>query len=178
MRRAVTTALLTAALCTPAFGPAWAKDRDTARPAPAAFQDVMNCKAIADAAVRLACYDQKVAAMGAAVGSNQLVVADRETMREARRGLFGLSLPKLRLFGGDDDTETVKEIEGTIAAVRSAKDGMPIFVLADDTRWKQTDGRNVFAKTGAKIMIRRTALGGYMATVGGLGGIRVMRLAN
>ena len=177
MRAIRSLPLLCTALCLSAAAPVLAKDR-APRPTPAAVQDVIDCKTVPDAAARLACYDQKVTVMTAAVSSQQLVVADRETMREARRGLFGLSLPSLKLFGGDDDAEAVKEIEGTLAAVRSASDGMPIFVLTDQSRWKQTDGRSVFAKAGAKIRIKRSALGSYMATVGGLGGIRVVRLAN
>ena len=178
MRAPRSLPLLCTALSLLGAAPVLAKDRAGPRPTPAAVQDVINCKAVADTAARLACYDQNVAAMSAAVSTQQLVVADRETMREARRGLFGLSLPSLKLFGGDDDAETVKEIEGTLAAVRSASDGMPVFVLTDATRWKQTDGRSVFAKAGAKIKIKRSALGSYMATVGGLGGIRVVRLGN
>lgn len=178
MRRAVPFAILTLALCIPVSGPALAKDKDEVRPAPAFYQAVVDCQSIADPAARLACYDQKVGTMVAAVRARQLVIADRETMREARRGLFGLSLPQLKLFGGDDDAEVIKEIGGTIKAVRSASDGMPIFVLADDTRWKQTDGRTVFAKAGDKIKIKRTAMGGYMANIDGRSGMRVVRLAN
>ena len=178
MRRAVSFAIFTLALCAPIAGPALARDSRQAPTTPATYQAVLDCKPIADASARLACYDQKVETLAAAVRDHQLVIADRETMREARRGLFGLSLPQLKLFGGEDDAEVIKEIDGTIRAVRSASDGMPIFVLADSTRWKQTDGRTVFAKAGDKIKIKRTAMGGYMANVDGQSGMRVIRLAN
>ena len=178
MRRPLSFAILTLALCAPVLGPALAKDKDDVPPTPAAYQALIDCKPLTDPAARLACYDLKVEAMAAAVRDKQLVIADRETMREARRGLFGLSLPHLRLFGGDDDVEVIKEIESTIKAVRSSSDGMPIFVLADDSRWKQTEGRNVFAKAGDKIKIKRTPMGGYMASVDGQTGVRVTRLAN
>ena len=105
---------------------------------------------------------------------------DRTAVREARRGLFGFSLPKLKLFGGgdDDDQDDVKEIESTIAGLRSASDGYPIFTLADGARWKQTEGRIWFPKVGTAIRIKRAALGSYMGTIDKRSGIRMMRLGS
>ena len=102
---------------------------------------------IPDAGERLACYDRTVGAMATARESKDLVIADRETMREARRGLFGLSLPSIKLFGGGD-SEDVKAIESTIESTYAARDGQAIFVLADGARWKQIAGRPVYAKRG------------------------------
>ena len=178
MRRTIAVTTLALALCVPLAGPALAKDDKQIPATPATYQALLDCKSVTDPSARLACYDQKVETLAGAVRDHQLVIADRETMREARRGLFGLSLPRLKLFGSNDESEEVKQIDSTIKAVRSANDGLPIFVLADDSRWKQIDGRNVFAKAGAKITIRRTAMGGYMATVDGQAGLRVVRLAN
>ena len=89
------------------------KDRDAPSTPPPVFQAVLDCKSVADAAERLACYDRTVGAMAAARETKDLVIADRETMREARKGLFGLSLPSIKLFGGGD-SEDVKAIESTI----------------------------------------------------------------
>ena len=178
MHRAISFAICTMVLYVPSSNPALAKDKDQVMQTPATYQAVLDCKPIADPSARLACYDQKVATLAAAVRDRQLVIADRESIREARRGLFGLRLPQLKLFGGDGDAEEVQQIESTITAVRSASDGMPIFVLADESRWKQTDGRTLFAKAGGKIRVRRTAMGGYMANVDGQTAVRVVRLAN
>ena len=155
------------------------KDKDAPNPAPAVYQAVIDCGAIADPQARLACFDGAVAALNAATRDRQLVVVDRSTMREARRGIFGLSLPKLKLFGGDDDddSEQVTSIDSTISGLRMAKDGMPIFVLEDGARWKQTEGRNVYAKAGQPIHIKRAAIGSYMANVNKQPGVRVVRLA-
>lgn len=174
MRLSAPAAILALLLAAPAL----AKDKDEAPRTPPSAQAVIDCKALTDSAARLACYDTAVTAFETGIKDRQIVVADRESMREARRGLFGLSLPRLRLFGSDDDTEEVKEITSTINAVRSASDGMPIFVLADQSRWKQTEGRNVFAKSGQTIRVRRTGVGGYMANVNGQTAVRVVRLAN
>src|SRR5688500_4143501 len=68
---------------------------------PKIFEDVVQCRAIADAAARLACYDRGVAALQTAQQSNELYVADKQAMKEARRGLFGFSIPKLKIFGDE-----------------------------------------------------------------------------
>lgn len=156
--------------------PVAAADKDDGPPPPV-FQAVLDCKAIADPAARLACYDKAVGEMDAARAAKDLVVTDRATVREARRGLFGLSLPRLKLFGGSE-SEEVTEIESTIAAIRSAPDGNPVFTLADGARWKQTEGRNTFPKVGHAIRIRQAAMGSYMANINGKAAVRVVRLAN
>lgn len=173
MRSAALLAAAFAAFAAPAMG----KDKDEVPSPPPVFQAVVDCKTIADSVQRLACYDRTVEAMAAASRAKDLAVFDRTTMREARRGIFGLSLPRLKLFGGGD-SEEVMEIDSTISAVRMASDGMPIFTLADGARWKQTDGRNVFPKSGDAIHIRRAAMGSFMANVAKQAGVRVTRLAN
>lgn len=159
--------------------PAQAKDKPLDGPPPAVFQAVVDCKALSDPAARLACYDKAVSAMDAARTAKELVVTDRAAVREAKRGLFGLSLPSIKLFGGgDNDDDEVKEIESKISAIRMASDGFPVFTLEDGARWKQTDGRNTFPKAGQKIRIRKASLGSYVASIDGQPGVRVIRQAN
>ena len=153
-----------------------AKDKPPPPP-PAVYQAVIECEKIADAPQRLACFDKAVAALNAAARERQVVVIDRGAMREARRGIFGLSLPRLRLFSDDDDSEIVTAIDSTIAGVRMGKDRMPIFVLEDGARWKQTEGRNVYAKAGQPIHIKQAAMGSFMANVNKQPAIRVVRIA-
>ncbi len=175
--RAAVSAALAAAIALPPMA-AEAKDKVDALAIPAAYQAVVDCKALSDAAARLACYDRAVPAMDKAQRGHDIVVTDRAAIREARRGLFGLSLPRIKLFGGGDGDEEVKEINSTLTAIRSANDGMPIFVLEDGARWKQTEGGPSYAKSGDPIRIRRTAMGGFMANIKGGVGVRVIRLAN
>lgn len=155
--------------------PALAKDKDVPTAPPPAYQAVLDCRSIADPAVRLACYDKQVTAMSDATQKKDLVVIDRATIRETKRGLFGISLPKIKIFGGNDDEE-VNQIESTLTAAYSSKDGQSIFVLADGSRWKQTDGRFTYPKAGQKVLVKRAALGSFMAQVNGQPGVRVIRL--
>lgn len=156
------------------FAPACAKDRAVA-PFPEVFETVVNCRALLADSERLACYDRSVAALAVARDKEDIVVADRATIRETKRGLFGFGLPRLKLFGGTEG-EDVKEIEGVVTAVRTTQDGLAILTLADGARWKQTDGAALFAKSGEAIRIKRGTLGSYLAMIGKGAAFRVVRL--
>ncbi len=154
--------------------PVCAKDKP-AKPLPPVFETVINCRALVADSERLACYDRSVAALAVAREKEDIVVADRATIRETKRGLFGFALPRLKLFGNTEG-EDVNEVEAMLSAVRNTQDGMAIFTLADGARWKQTDGGATFAKPGDRIRIKRGSLGSYLATVGKGAAFRVLRL--
>ncbi len=160
-------------------GPAVARTQPLASaPAPKIFSDVVQCRSITDAAQRLACFDRSVDALATAQANRDLYVADKDAMREARRGLFGFSVPKLRIFGDDDMEKDVNQIETTVAGISSGQRGY-IFTLKDGARWAQTDGAYMDRpKVGAKIKIKRAALGSYFGSVNGNVGFRVERLNN
>ncbi|WP_017666830.1 hypothetical protein [Sandarakinorhabdus sp. AAP62] len=179
MRIAATAALLIAA-------PALAADKPKNAP-PAVVQKLLDCRALTDSAARLACLDAGVAALAAAVEKRDVVVADREEVKKARRGLFGIALPNLNLFGGgkddgdkesSDETGALKEIEAVVKSARPGANGNWRFVLDDDSVWVQTDGR-IFPRdprAGMKIRIRRAAAGTFLANVDGQIAVRVRRL--
>lgn len=171
-------ALLALAMGTiPVAAPARAKEKpESQQPLPPVFEAVVNCRALTVDSERLACFDRSVAALASARDKQDIVVADRATIRETKRGLFGFALPKLKLFGGTEG-EDIKEVEGTLSAVRETADGMAVFTLADGARWKQTDGGNTFAKAGQSIRIKRGALGSYQASIAKGASFRVVRLA-
>lgn len=161
----------TAGLAAPAA--AQNKDRDNALTAPPAiYTDLVACKDVKDAMARLACYDEKVAALQTAQSSNQVVIADREQVREARRGLFGLTLPRIKLFGDDsDEGDGVSELSAVIQTAQRAGYGKWFFVLEDGAKWVQTDSTRIYPypKAGSEIVIKRAALGSFTAQVDGRG---------
>lgn len=138
---------------------------------------VVQCRAIADAAARLACFDREVAAMDDAQTSGQLVAMDRQQVRRTRRSLFGLGLPDLGIFG-DDNEEEESRIESTVRSASRDANGKWIIVLADGARWGQIDSRELTLdpRPGQPIRIRRAALGSYLANVNNQVAIRVRRL--
>lgn len=145
-------------------------------PPPKIFADVVQCRAIADAAERLACFDRAVGALATAQQNKDLFIADKEAVQDARRGLFGFNLPKMNLFTDDDMERDVKSIESTITATVQGQKGY-IFTLQDGARWMQTDGAYMDKpKVGSKIRIRRAAFGSYFGAIESNPGVRVERL--
>ena len=176
-----TTAAVAAGLCTPAV--AQEVDRRKALTAPPAiYTDMIACKNIADPTARLACFDEKVTALQTAQSSNQVVIAEREQVREARRGQFGLTLPRIKLFDGDgDEGDEIAEIESTIKSARTIRSGKWVISLEDGAVWLQTDSPRSSMrdpKSGDSITIKRAALGSYMAKVNGGRAFKVKRVVN
>ena len=110
-------------------------------PPPPQVSALLACRSIADSAERLACYDKNATLVGEAVAKRDLVVFDRESVRETKRGLFGFGIPNLGIFGDDDKEVEIKQIDGEIVSTAFNADGGYIFRLADGSRWTQMDGK-------------------------------------
>lgn len=146
---------------------------------PEVIERLFECREIAEPEARLACFDQRAAAVEAAASAKDLVIADREQLKKARRGLFGLSLPKIGLFGGgDDDEEAIAKIETTVQSASQASGGKWLIVLEDGARWLQADSTPILGSTkaGDAITIERGAMGSYMAKIGKKRAFRVQRI--
>lgn len=152
---------------------------DRMEPRPALLQQLVDCRAQADAALRLACYDAQVAAIDDAESKKELVVVDKAQMKQARKSLFGFSLPKISLFGGGDDAaeeDDMKLLETTIASARRMNDGNWRIELADGVFWRQMEAKDIFApKAGDKIKIRRASMGSYLASINSRSAFRIKR---
>lgn len=181
----LTRNLIAASLVLGAASAASAADKPSVPP-PAVVQKLLECRAITDSAQRLACLDTGVAALADAVEKRDVVVADREQVKQARRSLFGITLPSFNLFGsdkddddkGDDDRAALNEIEGTLKSARPGPNRNWRFVLDDDSVWVQTDGKMIprDPRAGMKIRIRRAAVGSFLANVDGQIAVRVRRV--
>jgi hypothetical protein len=174
------TIILGAALVATAAGSTAPKRLDTARAK--AFDAVVACRSITDSAQRLTCFDQNVGALQEAADKHDIVVVDRQEVREARRSLFGFTLPSLQIFGGGskaDDSQDEAEAKEITTTVRSAsQDGMGnwIVVMEDGAVWHQTDGALAFRpKPGGAVTIRRAALGSYFMRIGNQPGVKARR---
>ncbi len=166
---------LVAAVATLA-APASAQDVKASRPQ--ALKRLTDCRSITDQTARLACYDREVAAVDAAEARKDLVVVDREQLRKTRRTLFGLTLPDLSIFGDDSpDEEGMSRIESRIRRLAQDPYGKWIFELEDGARWIQTDTRalSIRPQPGQPIVIRKAAMGSYLANVNKQNAIRMKR---
>jgi hypothetical protein len=137
------------------------------------LQEFGSCRTKADAAARLACFETTFDALEKAVNTKEVTIVDKADMREARRSLFGFTLPKIDLFGGSGDARSdpddFTEINTTIASARPVDRGRVEIRLADNSGavWQTTDPMNFPPKPGDKIRIRQGALGNYFLATGG-----------
>jgi hypothetical protein len=147
---------------------------------PELFDALVRCRAVAEAAARLQCFDSAAAALEQAAERREVVVVDRAQVRESRRRLFGLALPRLPIFGdGDDDeqAEEVNRVEGVVASASQDGNGRWIVRLQDGALWVQTDNRPLALRPrpGQPVVIERGALGSFMMRVNGQPGVRARR---
>lgn len=180
----MTRTLLAFAILLLAGGPAaLAADRPTPPPAarPEAFEALMRCRAIAEAAARLQCFDAAAANLDAAAARRDVVIVDRAQVREGRRRLFGLALPRIPIFGGGDgddhDADQVQTVEGVIASVAEGGNRWTIS-LQDGAIWVQQDYNQLAfrPRPGQHVVINRGAMGSFMMRVNNQPGIRVQRV--
>jgi hypothetical protein len=101
---------------------------------------------------------------------------------KARKGLFGLTLPDLGLFGGKDaeekdpDQEGISKIESTIRSAGQNAEGNWVITLEDGAKWVQTEAKSIRTpKPGQPIRIRKAALGSFFANIDGQTAIRMKR---
>lgn len=126
--------------------------------------DVTACRAIADAAQRLQCYDSSVSALADASDKKTIIVADRDSVRLR---------PPSPLMGPDGIE--LDHLTGTVAAIGRLSDGRVTFTLDSGTSWTQIDDVPVPGrlKPGEKATIKHGALGSYIGTLQGRPGFKV-----
>lgn len=137
--------------------------------------EVARCRQIQNPAERLACFDASVAVLDGAEKRHDLVVVDRQQVRQARKSLFGISISNLPIFGGAPDIDYV-DTSLTDAQVDAA--GRWTLRMADGARWVQTDD-NVIArrpKPNDKVHIKRAALGSFQLSVGDQPAVKARRV--
>ncbi len=155
---------------------------DPAKPRTPILAKLVECRTITTDAARLACYDVQVRQLDQAERNEEVVVVDRTAIRKARRSLFGLTLPDLSIFGdrderGKPEEEGVSKIETTIKRAEQNPRGRWVLTLEDGARWIQIDNRTLARtpKPGTAIVIRKAAMGSYLANIDKQIAIRVNR---
>jgi hypothetical protein len=144
---------------------------------PASIQSLLACQSITDPGQRLSCFDKAAQGLSDAMTRRDVVVVDKMQATEAKRSLFGFSVPNFSaLFGGGD--EQVNQIESTVAAAfENGYEGWTI-KLADGSTWQQTDGATVAVppRRGDKVIVKRGTMGSYFLKLGSQPGIRAKRV--
>lgn len=173
-RQIIVAAAAVALLTTTAAAPRKVASTGT----PAQVQRLLACRALTDAAQRLACFDRETSALDQAMARKDLVVIDRERATAARRSLFGFSVPSFGGLLGGDAKDEVKEIQSTVTGLGRNPEGGWSIKLADGSTWTQTDDTPIIMRPvrGQKVVVRRGLLGSFRLSVNGQPGVKVKRI--
>lgn len=140
--------------------------------------DVKQCQTIADPMERLACFDRATKVLEEATESREVIVVDKSEVEKQKRKRFGLSLPDLGIFGGsDDDSTQVNELNSTITRAKEFGYRRWQVELSDGTVWNtiEADGK-IRPRKGDSIMIKRAALGSFLASIDDDPYVRIKRV--
>ncbi|MBB5684653.1 hypothetical protein [Sphingobium boeckii] len=151
--------------------------KDQSKP-PQLLSDLVSCRTISDAGQRLICFDQTSAKISDATESKDLVVLDREDIKNTKRSLFGFSLPKLPFFSGKDgdDEPEFSQIETTITQVQGAGHDKWAIRTPEGATWQTTEAMPFPPRAGQAVTIKAGALGGYFMKIANGKAIRAMRV--
>ena len=168
--------LITATLATILASAATAR-KPVSTGTPASVQHLLACRSIQDSAQRLACFDREAGAVDQAITKKDLVLIDRARATQAKRSLFGFSIPDFGgLFGGGEDE--IKEISSTVTTfAHDAYRGWTIR-LADGSEWAQTDDAQLGLppRKGDKVVVHRGSFGAFFLRLNGQPGYKVKRI--
>lgn len=134
---------------------------------------LQQCRALTDAAARLACYDRAVDGLNAATASGDVVVVERTEVRKARKGLFGFTLPRIGFLTGKpnnaEDRADEAALSTTITASRSIGYGKWRFTVEGGGQWETVEASIGFRDPlpGRKVLLEKGSLGAYYAKVDG-----------
>src|SRR5690606_21645981 len=125
------------------------------------LEALARCRTIDGPAERLACYDEAAASLDAAERAGEVLVVDREQVRQSRRRLFGFAVPSIPLLERGEAPEEIDNLTTTLAAARQRGDGKWVLDLADGSQWVQIDNAvlRISTRPGTPVQIRRAALG-------------------
>ena len=144
---------------------------------PPSIQRLIGCRAIQDNAQRLACFDRETAAVDQAIAKKDIVLIDKAKATQARRSLFGFSIPDFGgLFGGNEDE--VKEIASTVTTFSHDAYRGWVIRLADGSEWMQTDDAQLGLppRKGDKVVVHRGSFGAFFLRLNGQPGYKVKRV--
>lgn len=163
------------ALLVTVFASGTSEARRVEAPSSQRLNPLFACSAESSPETRLKCFDDAVSSLKRAVTARDVVVSDKAQINETRRTLFGLTLPRLAIFGGDDDM--IDQVETTLDRAATDNYGHFTFMLADGSTWRQIDD-NLIARQprkGDKVVVKRAALGSFKLSVREQQAVRVKR---
>lgn len=172
MRRVIFAVALAAAALDGAHG----ASREPVREQTPLYRSLMQCRSIADAGARVACYDNKLAELDTAEKAGDVVITDRAQLRETSKGLFGFGALKLAIVGSRTKLETPDQIEAEISGLRNLGYGKWEMTLNNNMRWRETEPGSDDPNIGDHVVIRSGALNSFFIRVRGGRAVRGLRV--
>jgi hypothetical protein len=145
--------------------------------ADATINALKACRAITDPEARLACYDREVGEVLTATDEGTLRVVDKADVEETKRGLFGFTLPKIKLFG-DGDEDEMTELETTITSVRREGREAWVFTTKEGSVWRIAETKLGWRppEEGQTVVFKKAAMGSYFIRINGQIGVKGRRI--
>lgn len=158
------TAMTFAIRSGPAFAQVEAPDRR--------FVDtLLRCREQREAAARLACFDERSAALAQAKNQGDVVVVERAEVQRTRRSLFGLALPRMPFLEApkkDSASPPPELLETKLVRAADAPNGYVQLVLEEGGIWRTTDPwSGSLPRPGVPVVVKRGNLGSFTVRVGG-----------
>ena len=149
----------------------------TTEPRPAAVARLYECQSVVESDARAHCYDQAVESLKVAEREGTVVIVERERILEARRALFGFTLPAFPSLMGGGATEQMDAIETTLNRASFVNGAGWTFQLSDGSTWRQIDDFPLQFRPveGMPVRVRRAAMGSYFLKVANNPAVRAKR---
>ena len=154
-----------------------ARAQTPTEPRPAAVVRLYECQSVVESDARARCYDQAVESLKVAEREGTVVIVERERILEARRALFGFTLPAFPALMGGGATEQMDEIETTLNRASYVNGGGWTFQLADGSTWRQVDNFPLQFRPaeGMPVRVRRASMGSFFLKVANNPAVRAKR---
>ena len=127
-----------------------------AEPAADRFAPLLACRAVADDAARLACFDRESAPLAARPAAPVL-------SPEQRFGLGAAAVATKEAELGQPREPAAAAVDGRLVAIAAGTDGRFVFTLDNGQAWRQLlAGSDLLLNVGDRVTIVRGALGSFV----------------
>ncbi|MFM2301303.1 MAG: hypothetical protein RLZZ84_1039 [Pseudomonadota bacterium] len=145
---------------------------------PEVYTQMLQCRTMSTDSERLACYDTRMAKLQKAEENAEIVIVEKREMQEAKRGLFGFSLPQVAMFGSTSTDDSVNELVAKVNRAQRYDYSRWRLVLDNGSIWDQIDSEPlaIDPNAGSAIVIKRASMGSYKARIDGQPPVRIRRV--
>jgi hypothetical protein len=141
------------------------------------LEGLKSCQEITDDPLRLQCYDNAVGRVIIASAAGEVRIIDSEDVEKTRRGLFGFSLPKIDLFGSEE--EEAELLESVVTNVRVEGRNTVFLTIAEGGAvWRIPGAKPIVLSTkpGDTVEFKKASLGSYFVRINGRLGVKGRRI--